>query len=412
MIGGKVIGEGVDGCVLANSMWPCESGSHGVPDAKSTHYVSKVVSVNDEESENLKMAARLLGHGLSSKYLAGIHGECKPANSFKPPSSKDKGVLEDVLHDMKARPKTGQACDVIQRKINKKIPLYKSSKVMFISKYDNTVSGWANVISNEKQSFVAVNVKVENAIPTFLEVLQKLYQNDSEQLIHIDLHTGNIFVRYAPLEFGIADFGRCVFRRNGEDPSQTFYGKFLLEYITRYQMYCQYSQTPLEVRLLNYCYKKKYDNLEPDLLVKGWATDPEVMTNENGFSDFIAFNRYSMITHLLTRILFISMVETIQAICKKIRLHEKNAKLLYNNMTDKERKVVEFILTRYSIIAPINTILQELILVYDKKRVLGSKLARFLEKAMLMPYDQEGSSLVPVLTTAQGSDLRVLWSIC
>jgi hypothetical protein len=136
------------------------------------------------------------------------------------------------------------------------------------------------------------------------------------------------------------------------------------------------------------------------------------MTNENGFSDFIAFNRYSIITHLLTRILFISMVETIQAICKKIRLHEKNAKLLYNNMTDKERKVVEFILTRYSIIAPINTILQELILLYDKKRVLGSKLARFLEKAILMPYDQEGSSLVPVLTTVQGSDLRVLWSIC
>ena len=81
-------------------------------------------------------------------------------------------------------------------------------------------------------------------------------------------------------------------------------------------------------------------------------------------------------------------------------------------MTDQERKVVEFILTRYSIIAPINTIAQELILVYDKKRVVASKLCRFLEKAMLLPYDQEGSSLVPVLTTTQGSDLRVLWSMC
>ncbi len=81
MLGGKVIGEGVDGCIFTNSMWPCESGSTNVPDSKDKKYVSKIVSIEDTESENLKMAARLIGPELSKKYLAGLHGECKPANS-------------------------------------------------------------------------------------------------------------------------------------------------------------------------------------------------------------------------------------------------------------------------------------------------------------------------------------------
>jgi hypothetical protein len=407
MLGGRVIGEGVDGCVLANSMWPCQSGSHGVPEPTNTRYVSKIVSINDEESENLKVAARLLGPNLASKYLAGLEGECKPANAINPPSSRDMLILKKSIDDLKNKSKSGQACDTIAKKVEKRIALSKDSKVMFISKYDSTVSDW---FRDEHVSYNTASHKVEKAIPKFIEVLQLLYQNDEEQLVHIDLHTGNIFIRNTPFEFGIADFGRCVFRRHGVDPSTSFYGKFLLEYITRYQMYCQYSQTPLEVRILNYCFKKNLDNVRPDELVQKWESDLEVKTNENGFSDFISFERYHLVKHLLTKILFVSMLESIQSISRKIRLNMNNPSGLYKNLSDKERIVVEFMLTRYSIIAPINTITQELVIKYGKEKMVNSRLFSFLKKSMLMPYDQDGSSLVNALTVTQDADMRLVWS--
>jgi hypothetical protein len=416
MLGGKIIGEGVDGCILSRPMWPCATNSlsHMQVNSMSEKYVSKVVSINDKETDNLKIAARILGPDLSSRYIAGLEGECSPADKIHKSSQKNYTSMKSVERNILSWPKKGQACQVLKEKLLKGKDISKNSKVMVISKYDFTVSKWVETIHKQ---YDLVLKEIEHAIPQFMIVLQKLYQGKEEQLIHIDTHTGNIFIRILQkgIEFGLADFGRCVFRRHGQDPSRTFYGEFLIDYVSRNEFYCGYSQVPFESRLMNFCFKKNLDNVSPSAFVRGWENDNTVKMDAAGSTDIITVNRSQMITYLLKRILFIAMIEKIQSICKKIRLHPNNYTDLYMSLSSTEKIVIEFILTRYSILSPLNTISEDIMNKYNEK-LLDSRgkgttnLIRFLMLAILAPYDQEGSSLDKALSSVEGSDMGILWA--
>jgi len=412
MLGGKIIGEGVDGCVLTEPMWPCASSAmKGLPNSKNSHYVSKVVSIKDHESDNLKMASRILGSDLSLRYLAALQGECAPADKVHPSSQKNVNSMKSAERAVIAWPKRGQACSELKNKLLKGEDISKESKVMFISKYDATVSGWAEKL---QKPYKTVMLNIERAVPKFMEVLQKLYQGP-EQLIHIDLHTGNIFVREEPLEFGLADFGRCMFRRQGQDPSHTFYGNFLIDHMSKNEFFCSYSQVPFESRLLNYCYRNKMDNVSPSALVKGWENDNTVKLSSVGSTDIIQANRSNLVSYLLKRVLFIAMVEQIQSICRKIRANSDSL-ALFKALSVTEKTVVEFILTRYSILSPLNTICEEVMNVFRNEPMFDSSgngnntLIKFIMIAIIAPYDQEGSSLAKSLTAIQGADMRVVWA--
>ena len=412
MRGGRIIGEGVDGCIMSEPMWPCATSSQTGVNSKDSHYVSKVVSVKDEESENLKMAARILGPELSSRYIAGIQGECVPSDKVHP--SSNTGSMKAVERAVLTWPKKGQACAELKDKLVKGQDISKNSKIMIISKYDATVSVWVEILKTPYKTTVK---EVEKAIPQFIVVLQKLYQGHEEQLIHIDLHTGNIFVRLLSpgIEFGLADFGRCMFRRNGHDPSKTFYGEFLIDYVAKNEFFCNYSQVPFESRLINFCYRKNLENVSPSNLVKAWENDNTVRMSAAGSSDLIEVNRSQMISYLIKRVLFIAMIEQIQAICKKIRATPSDYITLYKSLTSNEKIVVQFILTRYSIISPINTITEDIMNHYNEKLTDAkgkgtNTLVRFLMAAILAPYDQEGSSLVKALSIVEAADMGIIWA--
>lgn len=411
MLGGRIIGEGADGCILSEPMWPC-TGSSSLVSAKDAHYVSKVVSIEDEESNNLKIAARILGPELSARYIAGIQSECSPADKTHPSSNTNS--MKSVERAVLTWPIKGQACSELKDKLVKGKDISKSSKIMIISKYDASVSGWIETL---QKPYKTVIKDIERAIPQFMIVLQKLYQGHQEQLIHIDLHTGNIFVRlqHNGIELGLADFGRCMFRRHGQDPSTRFYGDFLIAYLSRNEFFCNYGQIPFESRIMNYCFRKNLDNVSPSVLVKTWENDNTVRMAAVGSTDMIEVYRSQMISQLLKRVLFISMIEQIQSICKKIRVNSDDPVGLYKSLNETEKVVVEFILTRYSILSPLNAILQDIMNKYKEKLIDSqgkgtNTLVRFLMMAMLIPYNQEGSSLVKALSAVQGGNMGIIWA--
>lgn len=420
MQGGRILGEGVDGCVFEAPMWPCAKGSQtsqGAPGSTNTRYVSKLVSTKDKEANHLRMAERLLGPELSEKYLAKLQAECKPATNYKPANEKNAQSLIQGKRNVMAWPKQGEACGDLKEKLEngQNRNIYMESKLMIITKYPMTVSGWAEELHKQTTQkglpvpFKNVLLNIERAIPKFIFILQKLYQNPNEQLIHIDLHTGNIFVRFNPLEFGLADFGRCVFRRANEEPYH-FFGEFLISYVSRIPFFCRFSQIPLEARLLSFCYMKKLDSASPSALVNAWQNDEEVRETSSGSTDTIVAFRSTLVSQLLQRILFIAMIETIQSICKKVRTN-LNPVALYSSLNSTEKKVIEFILTRYAIISPINTINEEIMNVFPEIPFSqDSHIIRFILKGIMAPYLQEGSSLDGPFSSVQGADLGILWA--
>jgi len=410
MQGGRILGEGVDGCIFEGPMWPCAQGSQEAPKSQNTRYVSKLVSVKDQESKFLRMAERLLGPELSQKYLARLQAECKPATEHSLSHPENAQSLTAGEKHVMEWPKKGEACGELKKKLESGENISSGSKLMIIAKYPITVSGWAEKLHKTPLPFNTVLTNIERAIPKFIFILQKLYQNPNEQLIHTDLHTGNIFIRFNPLEFGLADFGRCVFRRANEDPSQTFFGEFLITYVSRIPFFCGYSQVPLEARLLSFCYIKKLENATPLALVKAWENDEEVRGTSSGSTDVIIFYRSTLLSKLLQRILFIAMIEKIQSVCRKLRI-TSDAVTLYTSFTPIEKKVIEFILTRYGILSPINTINEEIMNIYNQVPFSQeTHLNKFLLKGIMAPYIQDGSSLDIALTSVQGADLGILWA--
>ena len=406
MDGGRILGEGVDGCVFTAPSWPCQKGTTNVPNPRSSAIVSKIVRKDDIESEHLKVAARILGPELSATYLAGLQGECSPANLSHVPSEQNMPAFQ-ADKDALLAAKDGMACGKLKKIFKEGKTLSETHKLMFISRYPMTVDEW--ITTSKKSSLVDDAIA---AIPPFLAVLQKLVQNPYEQLVHIDLHIGNIFVRpLSPngIQFGISDFGQCFSRQYMSDTSPLFFGKYLCEFVSKYSYFHGYSQVPLESRLLNYCYKKNLDYAPLPDIITGWIQD--IDPKKWSLTDFIMRKPEELMKYLMKRPLFIIMLEQIQAICKKLRRSPDSAVTVTKSLTPLEKTVITYILTRYTVVSPINTITESVLNAINTTHTATKSqvLLNFLGKAILAPYNQDGSSLSSALTAVQGADLGILW---
>ena len=158
------------------------------------------------------------------------------------------------------------------------------------------------------------------------------------------------------------------------------------------------------------------DSVSPSALIKAWETSSEVRLSSVGSTDVIQASRIQLVNYLVKRVLFIAMVEQIQSICKKIRVNLRDSAALYRSLTTTEKTVVDFILTRYSILSPLNTICEEIMNLYRNYPMIDSQgkgsnsLVKFIMMGILAPYDQEGSSLVKALSAVQAGDMRVIWA--
>ena len=196
---------------------------------------------------------------------------------------------------------------------------------------------------------------------------------------------------------------------------KTFFGKYLISYVSSIPFFSVYRQVPLEARLLSFCYMKKLENADPFFLVKSWENDTEVRATSSGSTDIIVFFRSYLISELFNkekkRILFTAMIQAIQSISSKVRTNVNSASALYNSLTPSEKKVMEFILTRYGILSPINSINEEIMSIYPEISFgQGTHVTKFLLKGIMAPYIQDGSSLDAALTSVHGADLRILWA--
>ena len=421
MEGGRILGEGVDGCVLAEPMWPCAPGTtvgtDVVPNPKDSHYVSKIVPKGDAESGFLRAANRILGPQLADKFLAAMKSECSPANSSHPPVTSQASDYEANKVAVLKAANSREACGQLKKVFKQGKGITNDMKVLHISRYPMTCVEWVNKLDESKHSIKSALQLTITAIPTFLTVLQKLVSG-SEQLVHIDLHTNNIFVRpfsNGTVQFGIADFGHCFLRqRNVVSPD--FFGKYLCEYIPRYEFFSGFSQVPLEARLLNFCYQKRLDNAPPSNLSKGWAL--EVIQTSDKTNDTIIDNLKALIDYLHTKPLFIAMLEQIQVISKKIRTAPTDPIKLTRLLTPQELTIVEYILTRYTVLAPINTITQTVFALsssYPMFDPSSSKpkghtiLNEFIIRCICAPYEQ-GSSLSAGISSVMAADLNIAWT--
>lgn len=410
MHGGKIIGEGVDGCVITEPMWPCAAGTGSHPNPHNTTLVSKIILKTDKESEYIKVATRLLGED-SKLYISGIQSECSPANSSHPPNSVETSVLKTSISDIKQWPENKEACGKLKPLLESNKGISNTHKLMYISRYPMTVGEWIDQIKESRKSIKQTLEEVILSIPSFVRVLQKFYQNPSEQLIHIDLHNANIFIRPSrnAVQFGISDFGHCLLRHNGNDSA--FFGIFLCEKLAPYSFYAKYSQVPLEARLLNFAYRNNYDTKSPKELINAWLQDPlflEYMPKAK--FDFIMISPQTFIRYLFGKPFFIAMLEIIQSISRKTRVHLSNPVALTNSLSNDEKVVLEFILTRYSIVSPINTITESILSIITVPEPKTRYLTEFISRMIFAPYDQEGSSLSASLKAVQSADMTIAWS--
>ena len=409
MQGGKIIGEGVDGCVLTEPMWPCSADSGSHPNPSDPTLVSKIVLKTDPESEFIKAATRLLGAD-SKLYIAGIQAECSPANLSHSPVINEKPLLQSGINDILEWPKSKEACGKLKPLLQSENGIKNTHKIMYISRYPMTVNEWVNKLQESKSSLTHILNNVIKAISPFVRILQKLYQNSHEQLIHIDLHNNNIFIRPSSnaVQFGISDFGHCLLRQHDESK---FFGKFLCENLVPYVFYASFSQVPLEVRILNFCYKKNYDTRSPRELIEGWLQDPYFLEClPNSKFDLIMVSPQVFMKYLFGKPLFIAMLETIQSISKKTRLHSTNPIALTNSLSNNEKIVLEFMLTRYSIVSPINTITESILSIITVPQPKTKYLTEFISRMIFAPYDQQGSSLSASLKAIQSADMTIAWS--
>lgn len=405
MLGGRILGEGADGCILEKPGWPCKAGSKGVPDPSDERYVSKLVPVVDTESVYLNLANHILGKDLSDRYLAGLHGECQPADKANPPDLEDRDEYKSAKSDIIGWKKTGMSCDRIKRNLLSGKGLAKDHKLMFISKYKESVSDWVNRIQKEQIPYKKAMRYIERAIPMFISILQKLFQGESK-LIHMDLHTGNIFIK-EPFEFGMADFGHCVFRHSGANPSKTFYGEFLINNVMKFTFYDgHFSQVPFEACLMNYCYRKHMDVADPYTFIQSWSNDPEVREFSASSTDTIFASKDYLLSILLKRPLFLTLLSVLQSIVKKLR-RTSDYTILVESLNSNEKATIDFILTRYHMISPFNTISQDIMNVYQLN--IMTPLKTFVLQSILAPYQQE-SSLAVAFKAVEDADMLLLWS--
>jgi hypothetical protein len=438
MIGGGILGEGVDGCIVTKPLWPCAAGktSYGKEQGGfSDDVVSKIVKHGDVESIYLEAASRILGEEDAIKYLAGIRGHCRPANDAHPPSQTK---IPDYVESKKALIKyvgsEGMACGHLKDDLLSEKGISKTHTLMYISRYPITLYEWTNLIKKRGVQMRLVMTSINISMPDFLSILQRFYKGRTEHLINIDLHHNNIFVRAqgSNIQFGIADFGRCILRQLNEPLSlPTYISEYLNTNQIRYSIYTGYKQVPFEARLLDFCFKKNLENQDPSVIVNEWLNDiNNIDYAEMPYcNDIIVLNMKIYVKYLLTKPLFIDMVEELIEISKKMRYPST----LVRSLTRDELTVLEFITTRYMAMSPIVTILDQLhnidsrikfeIKEITAKRFSSNKtldlkgqgsgvyyMVEYLNRLLIAPYTGRGSSLSAALSSVRSIDLPTLWT--
>ena len=438
MKGGGILGEGVDGCIVTKPLWPCASGTatYGQqPDSFSDDVVSKIVKAGDVESVNLEAASRILGPNDSLTYLAGIRGRCQPANDTTPPAPERAENYKKSRQALISYEGTdGMACGHLKGSLLSQKGISKTHMLMYISRYPITLYEWTMLIQKRKIPIKLVLASINTSIPVFLNILQRFYKGSREHLINIDLHHNNIFVRASgdKVQFGIADFGRCILRQLNEPMSLQ---KYIIEYLNtnqlRYTLYTGYKQVPFEARILDFCFKKNKGDEDPSVIVNDWLNDRNNMDYSESpyYNDIIAINMKVYAKYLLTKPLFIDMMEEIKEISKKLR----NPSTLSQTLTADELTVLEFITTRYMAISPIVTVLDQLHniepnLRFEVKDLTAKRfsaqqitplknqgsgiypLTEFLNRLILAPYTGKGSSLSATLSSVRSVDLSLIWA--
>ena len=429
MQGGRVIGEGVDGCILTEPMWPCSATSikSNIPALKSGTYVSKITRIDDEETMFRLAAQEILG-SLAEKYLTMLGSECSPADSSHPPVKSQIDLYKKNKASLLAWEPREHACGELKQLVKKGRSISRDHKIMYISRYEASVKDW---LAGTRDSMARVIDKVIPAVREFLSIVQMLHQGSNQQLIHIDLHIGNIFVKQNPMQFGLTDFGQCLLRRSSDTPEQQaklYIGYYLCQYIVRYNISKLYRQVPFECRLLNFCYRNNLERVSPGSLLKLW--EAEVKSDRDDSADLIIMESHIFIKNLLKKPLFISMIETLQSICVKLRLNPEDNVKVDKSLNPTEKIAMDYILSRYNCISPINSITEAILSMettselreevretvtsyfHGKKKgtikTMISCFIEFLTRAIMAPYE-EGSSLSVVLTSVIAGDIGIIW---
>ena len=385
----------------------------------------------------MSAASRILGPDIARTYLAGLRGTCSPANLKHPPAPASAQLMKQGTDSLLQRKESGYACTQLKQAFKSEEGITDNYKLMFISRYPTTLGEWINTIKPRKIPTAYVIKKVNDAVAGLLFVLHKLYRGSDEELINADLHHNNIFIRTnnARLQLGISDFGRCILRRRSDPVSSHAY---FMEYLKNHNspnippLYCNYRQFPLEARLLDFCFRKRMDSASPGDLVNAWNTDKLVLEYASYTTDIICTHRFILAKYLLQAPMFIEMIKAIQGISRKMRQP-------ITGFTENEKIVLEFIITRYMAVSPMNTLLEQLLTLneldaeakaaayayiqYTNAKQKGGSMTdsgikyvtTYLYKMICSPYtadvySETGSSLSAALKSAIELDLTLVWA--
>ena len=96
------------------------------------------------------------------------------------------------------------------------------------------------------------------------------------------------------------------------------------------------------------------------------------------------------------------------SIVKKTRATPTDPVTLTKALTANELKIVEYILTRYTVLMPINTIAETVVSI-DEGLTDNNPMAEFIIRAVSAPYEH-GSSLPSELDAVIHADLSIAWS--
>jgi hypothetical protein len=348
-----VLADGSDGCVFTKPSLPCAEGTEGEIkiDPRNPNIVGKVVDVSDEEKKFLELANDILGKDLALKYLAGLQGSCNPANSSHPPKEDEKPLFNSSMKSL-TQTMTRHACSKLKDKYLTRKNITSTHSLLFISRYPRTLEEWIVHIKANKLSIPSILQSVNQSMPDFIHVLQLFYKHPTKQLINLDLHHANIFVRTYDnsIQFGLSDFGRCISVEGDMDSA-------IKLYLTRYQkqtIFSRFRQIPFEARLLNFIFKKNLETQPPSLILQSFMTNSDISVYSSYSNDFIIMNIQSLVTYLQKKVIFIEVIETLKTIVIKM----KEQRLA--DLSSLEKEVVWFILTRYMAVAPIITIAEQL----------------------------------------------------
>jgi hypothetical protein len=440
MEGGAIIGEGAEGCVYAQPLWPCAADrpkDGNITQGSDPSVVSKLVDKGDFEHVYLEAARDILGQELSLKFLAGIRGMCSPANDRHPPPQDHIGDYKQSKDALMKWESTGLACGKMKSALTK-TGITDKYNLMFISRYPSTLEQWMETMEQKKIPRPFIIKAINDAIPPLLNVLQKFYHHPTLELINMDLHHKNIFIRAtgSKLQFGISDFGQCYFRRLNDPNTSGPYFSYYLErfYTVRVPMYFGFRQIPFETRLIDFCFKNKLENHDPGQLINAFVNDPKVKEYQANSNDIIAMNLDLYCAFLIKKPLFIQAVEMIQSITKKIRKLQAGVPPQSNIVSMDEFTFLEFCMTRFLAVSPLVTILEQTLFLSEGlytqvKQISTDRIAgigtagltkkpeiyyltEYINRIILAPYSGsiQGSSLVSSLESVKAVDLTMVWA--